>query len=226
MVLVTDPLSLGFAAALAVGFVLRYRQRCARRGLGMPPFVATLGTLGIAQGLSLLVTDGQSVVGIGARCRRSTNRSAGVPFSIVVALLAYLASRAALPHALRRLRVRDRRQSRGLRSLAPARGSIRRLRARRIDGGRRRAAADGPHECGSSDRRDRHGVRRHRRGDRRRHVVRARQWLAARHAARRRRARRAQERPQSARGAVLAAGRQHRRPRDRRAAHRRLRSER
>ena len=31
---------------------------------GIPPFVATLGTLGIAQGLSLLVTDGQSVVGI------------------------------------------------------------------------------------------------------------------------------------------------------------------
>jgi ribose transport system permease protein len=31
---------------------------------GIPPFIATLGTLGIAQGLSLVVTDGQSVVGI------------------------------------------------------------------------------------------------------------------------------------------------------------------
>jgi ribose transport system permease protein len=30
----------------------------------LPPFIATLGTLGIAQGLSLVVTDGQSVVGI------------------------------------------------------------------------------------------------------------------------------------------------------------------
>lgn len=32
--------------------------------LHIPPFVATLGTLGIAQGAALLVTDGQSVVGI------------------------------------------------------------------------------------------------------------------------------------------------------------------
>ena len=32
--------------------------------LHIPPFVATLGTLGIAQGGALLVTDGQSVVGI------------------------------------------------------------------------------------------------------------------------------------------------------------------
>ena len=30
----------------------------------IPPFVATLGTLGMAQGLSLIVSDGQSVVGI------------------------------------------------------------------------------------------------------------------------------------------------------------------
>jgi len=34
--------------------------------LRIPPFVATLGTLGIAQGAALLVTDGQSVVGIPA----------------------------------------------------------------------------------------------------------------------------------------------------------------
>ena len=34
------------------------------RSAGIPPFIATLGTLGIAQGLSLVVTDGQSVVGI------------------------------------------------------------------------------------------------------------------------------------------------------------------
>lgn len=34
--------------------------------LSIPPFVATLGTLGIARGAALLVTDGQSVVGIPA----------------------------------------------------------------------------------------------------------------------------------------------------------------
>ena len=40
--------------------------------LDIPPFVATLGTLGIAQGLSLLVTDGQSVVGIPPRDRATS----------------------------------------------------------------------------------------------------------------------------------------------------------
>src|SRR5262252_9490971 len=33
--------------------------------LDLPPFVVTLGTLGIAQGLALVLTGGQSVVGIG-----------------------------------------------------------------------------------------------------------------------------------------------------------------
>ena len=46
----------------------------------IPPFVATLGTLGIAQGLCLIVTDGQSVVGLPpqsamALCRNARSAS-------------------------------------------------------------------------------------------------------------------------------------------------------
>ena len=55
--------------------------------LGLPPFVATLGTLGIAQGLALVATGGQSVVGIGdALPALYESRVLGLPFSIVIAL--------------------------------------------------------------------------------------------------------------------------------------------
>ena len=52
--------------------------------LGLPPFVATLGTLGIAQGLALVLTGGQRVVGIGdALPALYESRLAGVPFPII-----------------------------------------------------------------------------------------------------------------------------------------------
>ena len=55
---------LGFGARCAVGAAFGLANGALVAIFGIPPFVATLGTLGIAQGLSLLVTDGQSVVGI------------------------------------------------------------------------------------------------------------------------------------------------------------------
>ena len=79
-----------------------------------------------------------------------------------------------------------------------------------------------PHEFGAPDRGHRHGIRRHRRGRGRRHLVRARQWLAARHASWRHRRRRAAQRAQPDLAALLGAGRKRRRPRHRRAVPRRL----
>ena len=75
---------LGFAVALAVGFAFGLSPTAALVVvLGMPPFVATLGTLGIAQSLALVATDGQSVVGIGdALPALYTSTWLGVPFSI------------------------------------------------------------------------------------------------------------------------------------------------
>ena len=215
-------LPIALAAALGVGLAFGVGNGLLVAGLGIPPFVATLGTLGIAQGVALVVTDGQSVVGIGDRLPELYNSTlAGLPFSVLAAASGLRrASRRAVSHALRHLRVRHRRQPRG----AGARGragdalSRRDLRARRADGRLRRAAADRPHELGPSGRRDWHGVRRDCRGDCRRHVVRARPGHARRHARRRVHGRRAQERPQRARSVVVSSGRQHRPARHRRAA--------
>ena len=59
------PLPVALAAALGVGAAFGLANGLLVVSLGMPPFVATLGTLGIAQGLALVATGGQSVVGIG-----------------------------------------------------------------------------------------------------------------------------------------------------------------
>jgi len=91
--------TLGFAAALAVGFAFGVANGVLVAVLGMPPFVVTLGTLGIAQSLALVATDGQSVVGIGDALPALYNSAwLGVPFSIVVGLLAYLAFHVLLYH--------------------------------------------------------------------------------------------------------------------------------
>src|SRR6185295_4580279 len=58
-------LPLAFAAALAVGMLFGFANGLLVVTLGIPPFVATLGTLGVAQGIALVLTNGQSVVGIG-----------------------------------------------------------------------------------------------------------------------------------------------------------------
>ena len=77
-------------AALTLGAVFGVANGLLVVGLGIPPFVATLGTLGIAQGIALAITGGQSVVGIGdALPALYGSRWIGVPFSIVVAAIAY-----------------------------------------------------------------------------------------------------------------------------------------
>jgi ribose transport system permease protein len=78
-------------AALAVGLAFGIVNGFLVVVFGIPPFVATLGTLGIAQGIALVATDGQSVVGFGdALPALYASTWAGVPFSIVVAATAYV----------------------------------------------------------------------------------------------------------------------------------------
>ncbi len=60
----TGSAALGVLAGLGVGLGFGLLNGWLVTALNLPPFIATLGTLGIAQGLSLVVTDGQSVVGI------------------------------------------------------------------------------------------------------------------------------------------------------------------
>src|SRR4030095_11626903 len=60
-----DNLAVALVAALGVGLAFGVTNGLLVVKLGLPPFVATLGTLGIAQGLALVVTGGESVAGIG-----------------------------------------------------------------------------------------------------------------------------------------------------------------
>ena len=59
--------------AVAVGIAFGVANGLLVVRLGIPPFVTTLGTLYVAQGVALVLTDGRSVVGgSAAPCRRST----------------------------------------------------------------------------------------------------------------------------------------------------------
>lgn len=90
--LATGSLLLGLLAALAVGIAFGTINGWLVAVVGIPPFVATLGTLGMAQGLSLIVSDGQSVVGMPAAVRGVYSGTlGGVPLPIVLGLGSYLA---------------------------------------------------------------------------------------------------------------------------------------
>lgn len=83
-------LPVSFAAALIVGLLFGILNGLLVVRLGLPPFVATLGTLGIAQGIALVLTDGETVSGIGAALPKLyAGKWAGIPFSIVIALSLY-----------------------------------------------------------------------------------------------------------------------------------------
>lgn len=88
----TGSLLLGLGAALLVGGVFGVLNGALVANLGIPPFVATLGTLGAAQGLALIVSDGQSVVGIPRHVREIySGELLGLPIPILLGALAYLA---------------------------------------------------------------------------------------------------------------------------------------
>jgi len=84
-------------AGLGVGLAFGLINGLLVAKLAIPPFVATLGTLGAAQGLALVVTDGQSVVGIPAALRAFYSGTLlGVPNPLWIALAAYAGSHALL----------------------------------------------------------------------------------------------------------------------------------
>jgi len=78
-------------AAVSVGLAFGVANGLLVVTLGLPPFVATLGTLGVAQGLALVMSGGQSVVGIGdALPALYAREPAGVPFAIWMATGAFV----------------------------------------------------------------------------------------------------------------------------------------
>jgi len=94
--LATGSVLAGLCAGFAVGLAFGLLNGTLIAHLGIPPFIATLGTLGVAQGLSLVVTDGQSIVGIPRSIELLYSASLfGIPLPIVISALAY-----ALMHVL------------------------------------------------------------------------------------------------------------------------------
>ena len=90
---------LALAAALAVGFAFGLANGLLVSLVNIPPFVATLGTYGMAQGLALAVTDGQSVVGFGEIVQPFYSGSvAGIPVPLLFALGSYLVTHWLLYH--------------------------------------------------------------------------------------------------------------------------------
>ena len=90
---------LGFLAALTVGFCFGLANGLLIAVLDIPPFITTLGTLGVAQGLSLLATDGQSVVGIPRSIENIYSGAlAGIPLPVIIAAIAYCGTHALLYH--------------------------------------------------------------------------------------------------------------------------------
>ncbi len=63
--LATGSLALGIAAAIVTGVLIGLLNGALIAWLDLPPFVVTLGTLGVAQGLALLVAEGRPTTGVG-----------------------------------------------------------------------------------------------------------------------------------------------------------------
>jgi ribose transport system permease protein len=86
-------------ASLATGFVFGMANGTLVSLLGLPPFVVTLGTLGIAQGVALVLTDGNAVSGLGPAIATLYGRQLlGVPFPVLVALATWLLTHVLLYH--------------------------------------------------------------------------------------------------------------------------------
>lgn len=91
--------SIGLAAlaGLAVGLIFGFVNGALVAFVALPPFVVTLGTLGVAQGLALVVTDGQPIAGLpDAIASFYSGHLVGIPIPIVVGFLAYCAAHALL----------------------------------------------------------------------------------------------------------------------------------
>jgi ribose transport system permease protein len=98
-VVATNSVLVGLLAALGGGFAFGLVNGWLIAMVGIPPFVATLGTLGIGQGLSLILTDGQSVVGLPRDILFPTWVFAwGLPLSVLIATLFYAAMHGILYH--------------------------------------------------------------------------------------------------------------------------------
>jgi ribose transport system permease protein len=86
-----QPLPLALVAALAVGIVSGAVNGLLISHGGLPPFIVTLGTMSIARGAALLVTEGRPISGFAASFRvLATGRVGFVPAPVIITAVVYL----------------------------------------------------------------------------------------------------------------------------------------
>lgn len=88
------PIFVGVAASIATGAVCGLLNGTAVAMLRIPPFIVTLGAMGIYRGIALLVTDGKAVVGVPSGFGRLAegNLFGVVPVPLLIVLLVALAT--------------------------------------------------------------------------------------------------------------------------------------
>ncbi|MFM0074470.1 ABC transporter permease [Paraburkholderia sediminicola] len=92
-------IALALCASVAVGMLTGLFNGVLIAKLGLPPFVVTLGTLGIAHGVALVLTDGNAVVVANPSVAQFYAWTLlGVPFPVMFALLAYALTHLLLYH--------------------------------------------------------------------------------------------------------------------------------
>lgn len=95
----TGSLTIAFIAAVAIGLAFGLLNGWLIAWVDIPPFVTTLGTLGIAQGLCLVITDGTSIVGMPPSLHFFYSGNVlGIPFPLILAAAAYAVMHGILYH--------------------------------------------------------------------------------------------------------------------------------
>jgi ribose transport system permease protein len=95
----TGSVLLGLTAALGTALLVALANGTLVAALGLPPFVVTLGTLGAAQGLALVVAEGHTTMGVAPAVRWFwEGELAGLPVPLWIAALAWAAIHVLLYH--------------------------------------------------------------------------------------------------------------------------------
>jgi ribose/xylose/arabinose/galactoside ABC-type transport system permease subunit len=94
-----EPLPLALALALAAGTGCGLVNGGLISWGGLPPFIVTLGTMSIARGAALLVTEGRPISGFDASFRLiATGRVGFVPAPVIAMVLVYAIAQGVLTH--------------------------------------------------------------------------------------------------------------------------------
>jgi ribose transport system permease protein len=95
----THNLPLAITMALFMGLIMGIMNGAMIVYLNMPPFVVTLGMLGICQSLALIVSDGQTISDVGNTIGLAYNgQFLGIPLPIYFAVLSYVIAHLLLYH--------------------------------------------------------------------------------------------------------------------------------